>query len=139
MTIERAFVDTNVFLRFLTNDVPAQADAVERLLRRAAAGTIALVTTPMVIAEIVWTLESFYRLDKPVIRDHVMAVLNTPGLDVLEADRVLQAINWYDERNIDFIDAYHAAWMRHEDLALAFTFDVRHFGRIDGLDVRRPS
>jgi predicted nucleic acid-binding protein len=31
------FVDTNVFLRFLTDDVPEQAAAVEALFRRAAA------------------------------------------------------------------------------------------------------
>ena len=50
---ERLFLDTNLFLRFLTNDVPAQADAVERLLRRAAAGEVQLVTSSLVIAEIV--------------------------------------------------------------------------------------
>lgn len=37
---ERVFLDTNVFLRYLTNDVPKRADAVERLLRRAGAGII---------------------------------------------------------------------------------------------------
>jgi predicted nucleic acid-binding protein len=35
MKPERVFADTNLFLRYLTNDVPDQADAVERLLRRA--------------------------------------------------------------------------------------------------------
>jgi hypothetical protein len=33
MAIETAFADTNLFLRYLTNDVPEQADAVEGLLR----------------------------------------------------------------------------------------------------------
>lgn len=47
------FVDTNVFLRFLTNDVPEQAAAVEALFRRAAAGEVRLVTNTMVVAEIV--------------------------------------------------------------------------------------
>ena len=37
MKPERVFADTNLFLRYLTNDVPAQADAVEELLRQAAA------------------------------------------------------------------------------------------------------
>ena len=32
---ERVFIDTNLFLRYLTNNVPAQADAVEALGRRA--------------------------------------------------------------------------------------------------------
>ena len=59
MKPERVFADTNLFLRYLTDDVPEQADAVERLFRRAAAGEMALVTNGLVIAEIVWTLESF--------------------------------------------------------------------------------
>jgi hypothetical protein len=29
MTIERAFIDTNLFLRYLTNDIPKKADRVE--------------------------------------------------------------------------------------------------------------
>jgi uncharacterized protein len=40
MTIERAFIDTNLFLRYLTNDIPEQADRVEELLQRAALGEI---------------------------------------------------------------------------------------------------
>lgn len=59
---ERIFVDTNIFLRYLTNDVPEKADAVEELLRRAGAGQVRLVTNSLVIAEIVWTLTSFYQL-----------------------------------------------------------------------------
>ena len=35
---ERVLVDTHLIWRYLTNDVPEQADAVEGLLRRAAAG-----------------------------------------------------------------------------------------------------
>ena len=45
------FADTNLFLRYLTNDVPAQADAVERLFRRAARGEWALITDNMKLTE----------------------------------------------------------------------------------------
>ena len=65
----RIFVDTNLFLRYLTNDVPAQADAVEAILRRAAAGEISLTTNTLVMAEIVWTLKSFYKLDRARIKE----------------------------------------------------------------------
>ncbi|NJM77278.1 MAG: type II toxin-antitoxin system VapC family toxin [Acaryochloridaceae cyanobacterium RU_4_10] len=82
MTIERAFIDTNLFLRYLTNDIPKKADRVEELLQRAALGEILLVTTSLVIAEIVWTLTSFYGLSRDQIRDRVLAILNTPRLVV---------------------------------------------------------
>jgi predicted nucleic acid-binding protein len=53
------FVDTNVFLRFLTNDDPAKAKRAESLFRDALRGKIKLATSLLVIAEIIWTLESF--------------------------------------------------------------------------------
>ncbi len=58
MSIETIYADTNLFLRYLTNDVPEQADAVDAVLRRAATGEVSLVTNSLVLAEIVWTLES---------------------------------------------------------------------------------
>ncbi|MCZ7625587.1 MAG: type II toxin-antitoxin system VapC family toxin [Candidatus Methylomirabilis sp.] len=86
MKPERLFVDTNLFLRYLTNDVPEQADAVEQLLRRAAAGGLALVTNTLVMAEMVWTLEAFYQLPRSDIKEKVLTILNTPGLEVADGE-----------------------------------------------------
>ncbi len=138
VTPERIFADTNLFLRYLTNDVPAQADAVEQLLLRAAAGEILLVTNSLAIAEIVWTLESFYGLSRDEVKEKVLAILNTPGLEVGDGDLVLQAISWHAEKNVDFIDAYNAAWLLARDLKAVYTFDRKHFSRLEGLTVMVP-
>lgn len=138
MKAETCFADTNLFLRFLTNDVPAQADQVESLLQRAGKGEVKLVITEMVIAEIVWTLESYYRISKADIQDKVLAILNTPGLEVEGADLLLQAAVTYAEKNVDFIDAFNAAWMLKHDVALAYTFDQKQFNRFEGITVLLP-
>ncbi len=138
MKAETLFADTNLFLRYLTNDVPAQADAVEALLKRAAQGQIRLTATSMVVAEIVWTLESFYRLPKKDISDKILAILNTPGLEVEASDQLLQAAVWYTEKNVDFIDAFNAAWMLLHGIASAATFDKKHFNRFDHILVATP-
>ena len=138
MKPEQAFVDTNLFLRYLTNDIPAQADAVEQLLRRAAAGQVVLITTSLVIAEIVWTLESYYQLPKKDIQGKVLAILNTPGLEIAESDQLLQAMSWYVDQNVDFIDAFNAAWLLNQGLTTIYTFDRKHFSRLASLDVRMP-
>lgn len=130
---EPVFVDTNLFLRYLTNDVPEQADAVERLLRRAMAGEVRLLTNELVIAEIVWTLESFYKQTRREIMEKVLAILNTPGLEVANREIVLQAIVWYAEKNVDFIDAYNGAWLLARGLNTVYTFDRKHFSRLEGL------
>lgn len=138
MKTETCFADTNLFLRFLTNDLPAQADKVEVLLRRAGKGEVSLVTTSLVVSEIVWTLESYYQVPKLEIQDKVLAILNTPGLIVDGADMLQQAAFWYAEKNIDFIDAYNVAWMMKHNVEKAFTFDRKHFKRFEGIDAQLP-
>jgi predicted nucleic-acid-binding protein len=138
MKAETCFADTNLFLRFLTDDIPEQADEVEALLRHAEKGEVELVTTSLVIAEIIWTLESYYRVPKPEIQDKVLAILNTPGLVVDGADLLQQAAVWYAEKNTDFIDAYNVAWMMKHNVEKAFTFDQKHFKRFEGIDAQLP-
>jgi predicted nucleic-acid-binding protein len=138
MTSQRVFADTNLFLRFLTNDIPEQADAVENLLHQAAIGELTLVTNSMVLAEIVWTLESFYHLSKTDIKDKLFAILNTSGLEIIEDDLVIQSVNWYAEKNVDFTDAFNAAWLLKQGMTIACTFDRKHFARFEGIKVLVP-
>ena len=138
MKPERVFADTNLFLRYLTNDVPEQADAVERLLQTAAENRIILVTNSLVIAEIVWTLESFYRLSRASISEKVRAILNTPGIEVTDGDLVLQAMADYVEKGVDFIDAYNGGWLLAQGMTTALTYDQQHFSRLDGITVQLP-
>jgi predicted nucleic-acid-binding protein len=138
MKPERVFADTNLFLRYLSSGMPAQADAVERLLRRSSDGEIILVIISLVIAEIVWTLESYYGLSRNGIKDKVLAIFNTPGLEAAEGDLLLEAIFWYAEKNIDFLDALSAAWMFAEGLDTTYTFDRRHSPLIEGIRAQVP-
>jgi predicted nucleic acid-binding protein len=137
---KRIFADTNLFLRYLTNDIPDQADAVEHLLQKAGAGEIVLVTNSLVIAEIIWTLESFYHLSKLEIHENVLAILNTPGLEVVDGLMILKAIHWFKDKNIDFIDAYNGAWMLDQGITQVCSFDFKHFSRLDetGIIVNLP-
>ncbi|HDL86374.1 MAG TPA: PIN domain-containing protein [Candidatus Acetothermia bacterium] len=133
-----AFIDTNLLLRFLLNNLPQQADAVEDLLKRAAAGSVILTTNVMVIAELVWTCESFYKLSKQEIRDKVVMILNTPGLRVENHDLLLQAALFYADQNIDFIDAYNGCWAKDQRIPSVYSFDQRHYRRIPGIRVDVP-
>lgn len=135
MAVELVFADTNLFLRYLTNDLPAQAEAVESYFQRAARGEINLATSGLVMAEIVWTLESFYKQPRKCIADLLLAILNTPGLDVVDRDLVSQAAIWFADKNVDFIDANNAAWMARTSVTTVCTFDQRQFERFDDVKV----
>lgn len=135
---ERVFADTNLFIRLFTNDEPVQTQAVLQLLKTAEQENFTLVTNITVMAEIVWVLDSFFHLEPAEIREHVWAILNHPGIEIADSDLISQAIDTFVAKNIDFLDAYNAYWMKANSIQTIYTFDKRHFMRIDGLDVRVP-
>lgn len=132
------FADTNLFLRYLTNDDVKQADAVESLLQKAFNGEIVLFTNVLVIAEIVWALDKVYKLSFQDIRKGILGILNTPGIRIENEKLVAWAMDTSVSKNIDFIDAYSIGWMQANDITTAYTFDKRHFSRVAGIDVKVP-
>jgi uncharacterized protein len=135
--VQELFVDTNVFLRFLTNDMPERAAAVEALFRRAAAGEVRLRTNSMVIAELVWVLESFYGLGRAEVLERALAVAHMDGLILADIDLITDAPFVYETARIDFIDAYNACWMKEQGLSRVATFDENHFSRVDWVTIER--
>lgn len=131
------FVDTNVFLRFLVNDDPVKADACEALFRKAIAGDEVLLTSEMVIAEIIWVLESYYELGKADIRERVEKILNTQNLECPHREIIINALSLYAEKNIDYIDAFNAVTLKRDKVAGIYSYD-KHFDRIDWLDRFEP-
>jgi len=129
------FVDTNVFLRYLTNDDPRKAESARKLFESAVDGKARLRTSLLVIAEIVWTLESFYNLDPTEIARKVEILLNTPNLNCPDAPTILKALDFYATRNVDFIDAYHAYLLPREGISRIATWDRKHFRRADWLEL----
>lgn len=118
------FVDTNVFLRFLTWDDPTKFDRCRRLFEQAVAGSLTLRTSELVIAEIVWTLLSYYNLPKAVVIEKVGQILNTPNLAVTNQDVLIEALVLWSRHNCDFIDAYHAALMHRDGLTELLSYDA---------------
>ena len=127
-----------MFIRYLTNDDPEKADRVAGLLAEAGAGKVLLVTAEMVLAEVVWVLESAYRLKKPVISPLIRGILATPGLDVLNASLVGRAVELYEKRNVDFVDGYVVAVMERDGIDEIYSFDKKHLPRAQTVRRREP-
>lgn len=135
MAKEVIFVDTNIFLRYLTNDNPATADKIDKYFKYAIEGNIKLITSELVIAEIIWVLESYYEYPKDMIVDMASKIINTKGITVINSDIVTTALNNYTEKNIDFIDAYNVSIMKKMNLTNVLTLDKKHYSRISEVKI----
>jgi predicted nucleic acid-binding protein len=115
------FVDTNVVVRHVTGDLPAQAEAAGALL--AAAEADALLLTDLVFAEIVYVLESFYELPRDQVAERLRAVLAFPATSAVDPPLLLRALDIYERHRLDLAEAYLVACAEASGLATVVSFD----------------
>jgi len=128
-------LDTNVILRYLTNDVPEKAGDCEKLFNSAKAGKVKLFVTDICIAELVWTLKSYFHLGNEDISEKVIAIINTPGFCFSDEALILDAMIRLKEENVDFADAYNAALAARDDMKISsYDRDYRKFSDITAIE-----
>jgi predicted nucleic acid-binding protein len=86
--VRPVLVDANVLLRLLTNDPPNMAEQAVALAQRAEKGDVVLRVVPLVVAETVWVLRSFYGFGRREIADVLTSMLTAKGVDADDCDLV---------------------------------------------------
>lgn len=96
-------VDTNIVVRVLTNDDPAQAAQARDVL---AAGDVLIRTTVLLEAE--WVLRRGYGFDRGRVVRGLRDLCGLPGIMVENLNMLAQAFDWA-EAGMDMADALHLA------------------------------
>ncbi len=125
------FLDTNVFVRHLTQDNANHSPRASQFLMRIAQGQ-QVRTADTVVFETVFLLEKHYRHPKVSIRANVLPLLTLPGIVLPGKERFQKVFDYYVNRNLPFADAYHVALMEDEGLTEVITFD-EDFDHIPGI------
>ncbi len=119
-------VDTNILVRIVVNDDPAQSARAAEFLRQQ--DRVFLAKT--VLLEVEWVLRSAYRLGRREILAILRGILAMGSVEVEDEAAVVQAMRWFEE-GMDFADSLHVASAGTHRFA---TFDValqrraRHIG-----------
>jgi predicted nucleic-acid-binding protein len=107
-------VDTNIVIRFLTGDEPAQARRARQLFDR---DTVFLAKT--VLLETEWVLRFSYGFPSDRILAALMGLVSLPNVQVEDAVAVADALQWC-ARGIDLADALHCASARDANEFVSF-------------------
>jgi predicted nucleic-acid-binding protein len=114
-----AFVDTNVLIRHLTGDPPEPAARATHLLSQATQ----LLLPDLIVAEVVYVLESFYEVPRPRVAELVRAVVAFPAIEVADEPVLLRALEVYEVHRLDFAEAYLVAEAETSDVNAVASFD----------------
>lgn len=120
-----AYVDTNVLIRHVTGDPPAQARRASSFLRRAEGLRLA----DLIVAEAAYVLESFYNFSRAQIAQSLEGVILSRAMVVADAVLLLRSLELYESRGLDFADAYIAALAERSIDGTVVSFD-RDFDRV---------
>jgi uncharacterized protein len=131
------FLDTNILMRYFTNDDPVKAQSALTLLERVERGDERVITTPLVIFEVVFLLERSYRIPKARVQDMVREVLALRDLRLTEKNICRRALDLFVQENISYPDAYNAIWMQQKGITEVYSWD-REFDRVPALTCIEP-
>ena len=109
-------LDTNVWVRYLTNDDELQASRAMKLLER----TEAVFLPKTVLLELEWVLRAAYRVKPVDIHRSLLHVLGLPMVIVECAGQVAAALDFFAQ-GYDFADALHLA--SSDTAQTVYTFD----------------
>lgn len=129
-----AFLDTNVLIRHLTGDPPAQARRATAFLERAEE----LLLPDLIVAEVVYVLESFYELERQRVAELVRAIIGFPAIMVVAEPLLVRALEVYEVDRLDFADAYLVANAEASGVETIASFD-RTIDRVTTVRRLEPS
>ena len=116
-------LDTNVVIRYLTQDDAKQAPIATRLMEKTLSSDDPGFISIVVLAEVVWVLVSLYSVDRAGVSDVVSALLTTEQLRVDSPELVWRAKRRYEASKADFSDALIAECAVAAGCKRSVTFD----------------
>lgn len=117
-------LDTNVILRHILQDPEEQALQASALFLRIRSRELAVRISDTIIFETVYTLQRFYKVPRPEIRQAILSSRDWSGIILLNKSPQHEALDrWVAEPSLSFADSYHLSLAKSLGLTGIISFD----------------
>lgn len=133
------FIDTNILIRFLTNDDPEKRARATALFEKVEQGELKVIVPVVVIAETVYVLSSprLYHLPREQVFGMLDRLVRLPNFRARNKRAVTNALDLYLNSNLDFEDAFLVVSMLQSGSKNLYSFDTG-FDRVAGIKRLEP-
>ena len=118
-------IDTNVLVRYLVQDDPTQARKATHFIERKCTLENPCLIGPIVLAELVWVLESNYQQSREDISSIIEQLLEVDEVEIMDSGIVWKSLRDYRGSNVDFSDHLLARTNEARGCAATVTFDKK--------------
>lgn len=126
-----AALDTNVLVRFLVEDDPAQLAAARRFIRKCVSAGETLYVPVTVSLELEWVLRSNFGFSKPAVVQTLSQLLSSVELSFESEGPLEVALVLYNQGAADYSDCLHVALAAGAGEQPLWTFD-KAASKVDG-------
>jgi predicted nucleic-acid-binding protein len=116
-------LDTNVLVRYLVMDDPAQGKKATELITETAEQNEEVFVNNVVLCELVWVLDAAYNFSKAEITDVLEKLLMTELIIVQNQDEAWLALNDYRNGTADYSDYFISRINKSFECDHTATFD----------------
>lgn len=104
--IETIIVDANIILRLLRNDHPTLSPKAHRLFSDAEKRKTSIYLDELIIAEVIWSLTSFYKQTKRETYEQINELLAQDWAINPRKELLLKTLETLKTRNISLVDSW---------------------------------
>ncbi|MDI1472813.1 hypothetical protein THER_0689 [Thermodesulfovibrio sp. N1] len=133
----KKFLDTNILLRYFTKDDEKKAYDVLELLKRIERNEEKVITSPLVIFEVIFTLQTYYKQSREEIKELLLPILNLRGLKLPFKSVFEKALEVFPQVNISFADIFNYYFMIEEGIKEIYSYD-EDFDKFEGIKRLEP-
>ena len=126
-------IDTNVLVRLLTGDHPAQYQASLKLF-----SSEQIFIPDTVVLEAEWVLRAAYELEPAEVCESFRRLFGLENVTLANGQLIAQALAWH-EQGLDFADALHLALCQEHEALKTFDADfIKRAKKLCACRVEKP-
>lgn len=117
-------IDANIIIRFLLNDDSVLFQLAKSIFLKAQNGELKIYLDEVIIAEVVWTLSSYYKIEKVALVDRLEKLISQDWIINTKKKEILKTFHMFRSRNLSYIDCWIATVCTSLSIKLE-TFDAK--------------
>ncbi len=116
-------LDTNVLVRYLSQDDPGQARIATELIENQCSKKHPAFINHIVLCETIWVLERAYNVKKALLSQIMEKILKTEQFNIQQIDMVWRAFKEFQKNKADFADCLLSQINLENECDETVTFD----------------